>query len=207
MSPRPYKTGPRRTAATEATRSKIVAAARELLADRGAMTFSIDAIAERADVARMTVYYQFKSKGKLLEAVFDDLAESANMRSMRNVFQESDPAKALEKMIGVFCNFWRTQGPLLRRLTVLAALDPEVERALVERRDWRRQALAVVVERIRGEAPADELIALLHALMSLETYDSLARRFDAKEIVDMLQRAAAVLVFADHWSRAAPEGR
>lgn len=58
--PRPYQAGERRLAATAATRSKIINAARELLADPRSTTFSIDAVAERADVARMTVYYQIQ---------------------------------------------------------------------------------------------------------------------------------------------------
>jgi len=140
MSPRPYKAGERRLAATEATRTKIVAAARDLLADRSVTALSVDAIAERADVARMTVYYQFKSKAKLLEALLDDLAARADMRNMRKVFEERDPGKSLDLLVDVFCNLWKTQGPLVRRLEAFATLDETVEVALRERGGWRREA-------------------------------------------------------------------
>ena len=74
MSPRPYRLG-QRQAATDETRARILAAARELLAASDGLTgFSIEAVARQADVARMTVYYQFGSKPGLLEALFDDLA-------------------------------------------------------------------------------------------------------------------------------------
>ncbi|MGH9200557.1 MAG: TetR family transcriptional regulator, partial [Vicinamibacterales bacterium] len=61
MSPRPYRLGQRATAVAE-TRSRIVAACRELLMSTDIQTrFSIDAVARQAGVARMTVYYQFGS--------------------------------------------------------------------------------------------------------------------------------------------------
>ncbi len=59
----------RRQATTSETRTRILAAARELLAASGAAGFSIEAVAQQADVARMTVYYQFGSKPGLLEMI------------------------------------------------------------------------------------------------------------------------------------------
>ena len=195
VSPRPYTMGKRRQAATDATRARIVAAARDLLADPSAASFSIDAVAERAGVARMTVYYQFKSKGKLLEALFDDFAARANMRELRKAFVEPDPARALATLVDVFCNLWKTQRPLVRRLNALAALDPEVERALRERQDWRREALTQILGRMRRRGGAhDELVDLLYVLTSFETYDALATaRRTPKRVAELLVRACASL--------------
>ncbi|HVR47299.1 MAG TPA: helix-turn-helix domain-containing protein [Candidatus Binatia bacterium] len=195
MSPRPYQAGPRRKAATAATRSRIIAAARELLADPKASAFSIDAVAERANVARMTVYYQFKSKAKLLEALFDDFAARANMRELRKAFAEPDPARALDKLVDVFCRLWKTQRPIVRRLNAFAALDPEVDRALRERGGWRREGLAEIVGRTRPGRDAAALVDVLHVLASFETYDALAEAHRSpKEIPKLLQRACAALV-------------
>ena len=69
MSPRPYRLGQRQVAADE-TRSRILNAARSQLEEEA--SFSIDAVARRADVARMTVYYQFGSRRGLLEAAGAD---------------------------------------------------------------------------------------------------------------------------------------
>ncbi len=74
MSPRPYRLGQRQMI-TEQTRTRILAAARELLMESsGFSSFSLDAVARQADVARMTVYHQFGSKIGLLEALCDSLA-------------------------------------------------------------------------------------------------------------------------------------
>jgi AcrR family transcriptional regulator len=198
MSPRPYRAGERRQAATEATRDRIISATRELLTDPQAKTFSIEAIAVRADVARMTVYYQFKSKGKLLEALFDDFATRANMRDMRKVFQEPDPVRSLRLLVAIFCNLWETESPLLRRLTVFAALDPDVDKTLRARGDWRREALSNLVSRFKiPNAEADDVIDLLHVLTSFETYDALVHAHrQPKKIVKLLQKAALAIVAA-----------
>lgn len=191
--PRRYQPGERRLAATEVTRSKIVDAARDVLADPATTSFSIDAIAERADVARMTVYYQFKSKGKLLEAVFDDIATRANMSEMRKVMTESRLDRAVEKLIEVFCNLWETQRPIVRRLTALAALDAEVEAALVERGSWRREALTEIAGGSLRKGNS-ELIELLFVLTGFETYDVLRRRFSARKVCSLLCRAAGAVM-------------
>lgn len=194
VSPRPYKAGERRLAATEATRTKILEAAREQLLDPRASTFSIDAIAERASVARMTVYYQFKSKAKLLEALLSDFGERANMREMQNVFRERDPRASFDRLIDIFCRFWTTQGAPLRRLNAMAALDSDVDRALTERGGWRRDAIAKIVSRLPERANAEEVIDVLHALTSLDTFDLLASRHAEPQIAAMLKRAAAAIV-------------
>ncbi|HZZ01159.1 MAG TPA: helix-turn-helix domain-containing protein [Candidatus Baltobacteraceae bacterium] len=190
MSPRPYQAGERRLAATEATRAKIVAAARELLSDRKAATFSMEAVAERADVARMTVYYQFKSKGKLLEALFDDIAARADMRQMRKVFQEPVPSKAIGVLIGVFCHLWESQRFLVRRLAALATLDEEIDEALTERRSWRREGLEKLLAPIRKGSKLDETVDLLFALTTFETYDVLRERYSAKKVESLLCNAS-----------------
>jgi AcrR family transcriptional regulator len=66
--PRTYRLG-QRQAATEQTRARILAAARDLLmSPDGYARSSIEAVARRADVARMTVYHQFGAKIGLLNS-------------------------------------------------------------------------------------------------------------------------------------------
>ncbi|MGB6517449.1 MAG: TetR family transcriptional regulator [Candidatus Cybelea sp.] len=197
MSPRPYQAGERRQAATKATRSRILEAARELLTDLEAVTFSIDAVAARADVARMTVYYQFKSKGKLLEALFDDFGVRTNMKALGEAVRNPDITRGLSALVDAFCHLWKTEGTLVRRLNAMAGLDPEVDRALQERGGWRREALGVIVGRRRRGRVAAEIVDLLYVLTSFETYDTLASAGrSSKEIVAILQRAVAAVVAA-----------
>ncbi len=175
-------------------RSKIIEAARALLADPRAGVFSIDAVAERADVARMTIYYQFESKAKLLEALFDDIAARSDMRRMRRVFEEPDLQRSLSILVDVFCHLWETERSVLRRLTTLAALDPDVDKALKERGKWRHQALSTLFERSPERKNLTDLINVLHAITSFETYATLREVQSRNKVYESVKRAADALV-------------
>jgi AcrR family transcriptional regulator len=199
MSPRPYRLGQRQVS-TDETRSKILDAARVQLETQS--SFSIDAVARRADVARMTVYYQFGSKRGLLEALFDDLAARGGMRGMPAAFQQVDPRLALEGLIDVFARFWSSDRLVLRRLRAMAALDPELDEVLRERNEGRRQGLRVIVSRLesqgrdRGKATSD-LVDVLFALTSFENFDVLAGpERTPEQVAPLVKRAAAAIVSA-----------
>src|SRR5215469_13673903 len=114
MSPRTYSMEKREVATTE-TRLRILEATRQILADESEGALSMDAIAHRADVSRLTIYYQFNSRPGLLEALYDHLAARGNMRRMAEVFHEADGTKMLEKMVQIFVGFWASDPVVLRR--------------------------------------------------------------------------------------------
>src|SRR5258707_930838 len=141
MSPRPYNLGKREAASTE-TRARILAAASEILADEsGRVDLSMDAIARRADVSRLTVYYQFKSRPGLLEALYDQLASRGNLQRFAEVFHEPDASVALGKLVHFFVGFWSSNPAVIRRLRGMAGLDAEMAGGL-RARDSRRQHVA-----------------------------------------------------------------
>ena len=197
MSPRPYQLG-QRQAATEQTRARILAAARELLmASSGFSGFSIDAVARQADVARMTVYHQFGSKIGLLEALCDSLAVSGGMEQLASAFRRPEPLEALDAYITVFGRFWESDRLVTRRLRGLAALDPDFEQVIRARDERRRQGLRVIVGRLveqhgLSESSAlDELINVLYTLISFECFDTLAGPSRSiEEVVPVVQQLA-----------------
>src|SRR5438309_11421976 len=149
MSPRPYRLGQRQVAADE-TRSRIVKAAREQLEKEA--SFSLDAVARRADVARMTVYYQFGSRRGLLEALFDDLAARGGIPQLPSAFQEPDPMAALDRLIEIFAHFWSSARVVHCRLRAIAVLGPELFQSLVDRNEWRLTAWRAILWRRSGTA-------------------------------------------------------
>jgi AcrR family transcriptional regulator len=168
MSPRAYKLGQRQLARDQ-NRSRILTAARDLLADEsGPADFTVDAVARHAGVARMTVYYQFQSKRGLLEALFDDLANRGLMPHLRPVFHEPVPARALDGLIHAFAAFWNSDRIVLRRVRALAVLDAEVAGTLRARDELRRGHLRNIVGNARPSA-----VDVLHMLTSFETFDAL----------------------------------
>src|SRR2546430_1901939 len=144
MSPRPYRLGQRQVTADE-TRSRILNAAREQLEKEA--TFSIDAVARRADVARMTVYYQFGSRRGLLEALFDDLAARGGIPQLPSAFQEQDAMVALDRLIEIFAHFWTSARVVHRRLRAIAPPRPGLLQTLADRNEFRRRGVRVIPSR------------------------------------------------------------
>jgi AcrR family transcriptional regulator len=197
MSPRPYQLG-QRQAASEQTRSRVLHAAREVLLESASFSgFSIEAVARRADVARMTVYHQFGSKIGLLEALCDSLAVAGGMEQLASAFCQADPHEGLDEYIRIFGHFWEADRPVTRRLRGLAALDPDFELVIRARDERRRKGLWVLVQRIVGEqdhsdpGALDELVTMLFALLSFEYFEALAgptRRLE--DVVPLVCRLA-----------------
>lgn len=202
MSPRLYELG-RRRASSAATRARILAAARALLvAGDGFGGFTVDAVARQAGVARMTVYYQFESKRGLLEALCDSLALEGGMERLPEAFREPRPDAALAELIGAFSHLWAMDRPLMRRLQALAALDGDFGQVIEARNRRRREALQVLLRRMRvtpgqPERPLQPALDLLVSLTSFETFDGLATSERSAEktaaLIQHLARAALVL--------------
>jgi len=190
MSPRPYRMEKRQAARAE-TRDRILNAARQLLSASSASALTMDAIARRADVSRLTIYYQFKSRAGLLEALYDHLAVRGNMARMADAFHETHPARALDAMVRTFVGFWASDAPAMRRLRAMAALDSEIGRG-VYGRDGRRPRIAnELLSRTRGAGArlvdVQQAANVVGMLTSFETYDALSRSGHTdEEIVTVL---------------------
>ena len=197
----PYRPAQRQSA-SEGTRARIVDAARELLADPDTpVDFTVDAVAKRAGVSRMTVYYQFGGRAALLEAVLDNLADRVGLTpEIAAAMRRLAPGAAVDQVVAVFCGFWSTHRLAIRRLRAMAVLDQEL--AGVFRDERRRMLITAALSRGDGSparAPASEaVIDLLLVLTSFDTYDSLASGSgDDAVVVALLQRACGVLLSAD----------
>ncbi|HEX6037986.1 helix-turn-helix domain-containing protein [Longimicrobium sp.] len=183
MSPRTYNSSRRRESA-EATRERIVMAAHGLLAEpAGVSAFTVEAVARRAGVARMTVYNQFGSKAALLEALFDLMVRRGGIdQGMPKVFRVGDPLDAFAVMFDVLARYYSTDRTVKRRVHALAALQPDVARALGLREDRRRRGIRTLLGRMgRPWPPArlDDLEQLVFTLTSFESFDTLAGPYRA----------------------------
>jgi AcrR family transcriptional regulator len=197
MSPRPYRMERRRESADE-NRLRIINAARDLLASKKpSARFSLEAVARRAGVARMTVYHQFGSLGGLLEGLCDSLAIAGGMNHLADAFRRPDALEALDQFIAVFMQFWESDRAVIRGLGALAVLDPEFAVVLEERYSWRRRGVRAVLDRMAKQTgrpkprDMDEAADLLYMLTSFSTYDTLAGpRRSRERVTALIQRVA-----------------
>jgi AcrR family transcriptional regulator len=195
MSPRTYKIEKRRAAA-EQTRSGVLEATRELIMG-SSVPPSIDAVAARAGVARMTVYYQFGSKAGLLEALFDELGGRYFRSELPRVMSQGEPLQALADLIELFLTFWSAERLVTRRIRGMAALDSEFEESLRGRDERRRLLIRAVLARIMQKygKPSDEALEqtvdALYALTSFAMFDTMAGDDGkAEDIAPLVQRLA-----------------
>jgi AcrR family transcriptional regulator len=200
MSPRPYRLGKREAASGE-TRSRILEATRQLLAAEAETGLSMDDVAHRADVSRLTIYYQFKSRPGLLEALYDHLAMRGNMQRMAEVFHEPEPSVALEKMVRTFIGFWSSDPVVIRKLRAMAALDADISEGIRARDARRQHAAGEIVRRtvLRAKKPKPEqerqAADAVSMLTSFESYDALARAGHTEaEIIVIITRLARFAV-------------
>jgi AcrR family transcriptional regulator len=197
LSPRTYRMETREAAAAQ-TRERILSAARDLLVSEDFSEFTMDAVARKADVSRLTVYYQFESKVGLLEALYDFIAQHGHMKRLPEIFRQgNDPLRTLIEFMKVFVEFWASDRNVIRRLHALAAIDAQIAQGIHARNERRRNGLRVIVERYCSSYPpltalqVPVAIDTLHMLTSFETFDALAgsgRAFE--EVVDIIRKMA-----------------
>jgi len=178
VSPRPYQS-PNRDAAASRTRNRIVAAAAAILGTAGGIDdFSLQAVAKKARVTRLTVYNQFGSRRALLEAVFDERATRGGLHRLGEAMATSDPHAALLQVIAIFCDFWTFDPGALGLLHAVGASDPELALSVDERSERRRRLFTAIVRRmadngrLRPKAERD-LVDTLFALTSFWFFSQL----------------------------------
>ncbi len=180
MTPRRYQLGLRATSVSE-TRARVVSAARQLFVEDGFYRASMDDIARRADVARATIYHQFRSKLGVLEAVITDFEERAGLGELMVVVEESPPRKLVRAVITSGCAYWATDPTLVRKVLGVASMQPEVQDLVSQHDAGRMRILRRVVDRLMeggvlGERSAGEnAVNVLWVVTSFDAYDLLTR--------------------------------
>lgn len=173
----------RRAERAEQTRQRIVESATGLFDARGYSATTMEAIADRADVAVETVYSRFRSKANLLDAILDpaivgvtdgrdlfDLPEIAEIRQCRDQ----------RTQIGMLAHFSRgileRSAAAHRILRSAAASDPNA--AELQRRDAKRRGdgqriyidILLTNGSLRDGLTADDAAATYSALSNPNSY-------------------------------------
>ncbi len=146
-----------------ATRERILAAAIELIAERGFAATSIDALCQRADVVRTAIYWHFGAKEGLVVPVIERVAATWIEEIESAVYREGDPLARLERFVAGL----RTlvlERPHLVRLLLAVALeradhDPATREALRAIFDRARAAIVSGVDDSLGGWSESGLIA------------------------------------------------
>ncbi|MFE2044984.1 TetR/AcrR family transcriptional regulator [Streptomyces sp. NPDC059477] len=142
----------------ETTRQKLYDAAVTLIAEQGFSATTVDEIAERAGVAKGTVYYNFASKSVLFEELLRHgvglLTTSLREAAQRNAREGGSQVDALDGMIRAGLAFV-AEYPAFTQLYVaeLWRTNRAWQSTLLE---VREQAVAVVEDVLRGGVDSGE---------------------------------------------------
>jgi AcrR family transcriptional regulator len=190
----------RRQRTADATRDRIVAAARRLLASpNGAREMTVEAVARAAGVTRATVYLQFDSKQRLLTAVLDELALQGQLDRIPTVLGLPDPLDALDELIALLVRFYTGDRDLHRQLSALSEIDPKLREIVGERQGRRRKILSALAKRVdptlaRTPRRLSEATDALFALTSPTMLDHLGERRTPAQVAAILQRLARAAI-------------
>jgi AcrR family transcriptional regulator len=152
-------------ARSERTRTAILDATREILADGGVRELTVEAVSARSGVAKTSIYRRWRSKNDLALAVLLDMVATVvatpNLGDTRE--ELTSFVKAAVKILGS-----TLMGPVMKGLASDLATDPDLAAAFQSRVVAMRLA---EVDRLlklgvqRGEVRADIDVVLTHELL------------------------------------------
>src|SRR4051794_34808500 len=155
---RPYRS-PRRQEQAAQTRSRILAAARELLVERGYAGTTIASVAERAETAAETVYAVFRTKQALLEQAVrksvrgEDEAPVLEQPGPQLVAAEQDQREQVRLFATDVSARLERASPLLAVLAEAARSEAALAALAHELQQARRRNLAVFVDVLTANGP------------------------------------------------------
>jgi AcrR family transcriptional regulator len=167
----------RRAERQEETRRRIVAAAVELHTTLGPSRTTVQAIAEKADVTRPTVYAHFPDARSLLEACSGHVRATIPPPEPAPWGSIADPSERLETALRELYGYYERLEPLLENVQRDAAVMPLVAEMNAYRARYLEEIRDLLLEAwpARDGARARLRQAIGHAL-EFRTWQSLVRR-------------------------------
>jgi AcrR family transcriptional regulator len=197
---RPYRSR-RRSDRTQATREQIKAAVRELLAEGSFHASTVEEVADRAGVARATLYQHFRSRLELVDAICETFDENPALLQLRDAVELPDAHTALAETIALTVRFWSTEDPILRQLYGAAAIDSAAQALVDRQRGDRRNEYDRLVhnlhraDNLRASLTRQQALNLLLVLSSYETYRELREAgLSNRQTTTLLQQTARDLL-------------
>ena len=200
MATRPYRSRSG-TDRSQETRERILRAVRELLAEGAFHTSTVEQVADRAGVARATVYQHFRSRIDLIDAICETFDANPALLEIRSIVELEDADAALDGTIAAVVRFWSSEEAIVRQLYGLTAIDPAAAELVKRQRADRRSEMDRLARnlrragRIAGGAGEHRAAALLMVLTSYETYAELrAAGSSDRQAATLLQESARRLL-------------
>jgi AcrR family transcriptional regulator len=178
-----------------------MSAVRELLAEGSFHESTVEEVADRAGVARATLYQHFRSRVDLVDAICDTFAVNPALVEIRNAVELPDPDEALAETVRLAMGFWSSEDAVLSQIYGVVAIDPAAQDLVDRQRDDRRgeiERLARHLHRSGRLRPGLGERRAAAQLMVLTSYDAFRELriagLSEREVVKTLQETAQAAV-------------
>ena len=168
-----------RAESADATRRRILEAARASL-ERGPLgALRVDEVARSAGVSRSTVYLLYGSRACLFDALARHLRDEAGFDELIREFRKPDALEAMRGAQRAAVRMYAALPELARALFTLAAIDPDAVAAVRAIDDGRRPGQAQIARRLaeqgylRDGVTVDEAADILTVITSFQAFDEL----------------------------------
>jgi AcrR family transcriptional regulator len=195
-----------RAQAAEENRQRILDALYERLREAPERPISVDEVAQRAGVARSTIYLVFGSRSGLFDALTDHLLTGPGYQRILEAVRLPDARESLRGALAGGVDMYAAHHEVLRTLGSMAKLDPEgVGQAIARGENERSAGVARVAARLQDQGElrpgvtVDRATAALWLLAGFDAYDALAtgQGLSPEQITDLLIDTAESALLAD----------
>jgi AcrR family transcriptional regulator len=169
-----------RAESAEQTRRRILDAVYQQLREAPGESVSLDRIAQRARVARSTIYLVFGSRAGLFDAFTEDLWERTGLPALTQAVANPDARQHLRGGITAASKMYATDRDIYRVLFSMSQLDHDSVGGAVRKMERERTGgMAYLAQRLyddgvlREDITVDEAADVLWMLCSFESFDSL----------------------------------
>ena len=161
----------------EATRVRLLAAARELFEARGYHDIGLEEIGAAAGVSRQAVYLHFGSKPRLLADLFSWVEEQERLGELLEpVFAAANGTEALMRLVEAHAVFERRIAAIAEVAESARRLAHEMDALVAGRMSIRHRAVREIVARLQDEGrlragwSVDDAAGFVWTLLSPATY-------------------------------------
>ena len=168
-----------RAESADATRRRILDAARATLKRGPSGALRVDEVARAAGVSRSTVYVLYGSRAGLFDALGRHLRLEAGFDELIREFRRPDALEAMRGSQRAAVRMYAKMPELARAMFTMAAVDPDAVAAIRAIEDGRRPGQAEIARRLaeqgylRDGVDIDEATDILTVITSFQAFDEL----------------------------------
>ena len=161
----------------------------------------MEEVARRAGVSRATLYQHFDSRLDLIDAICETFAENPALLELRDLVDDPDAGRALDRTIANSVRFWASEDSVLSQIYGVAAIDAAAQSLVDRQRADRRSELERLVRNLSRAGRLHEGTSerrALSLLLVLTSYDSFRELRQAglsvRQVSATLQETARELI-------------